>query len=490
MEKNIPLHLQEILFGTSDLTESKQLSKLVKQGAIRKIASKIYTPNFSDTPEVIIKRNLFMILGKLYPKAVISHRSAFEFEPTQDGHIFLTYTYTKNILFPGITVHLMEGKDGLDEDIPFIEGLYASQRERAYLENMQISRKRGAESKTLPRKEIVAKLEQFIRVNGEDAINALRDKARHLSVLLEMETEFDKLNHIISALLCTRPSSILTSSLAAVRAFGFPYDPNRIERFNTLYVSLLTSDFELFPDRNISEVSYRNFAFFESYFSNYIEGTRFEIDEAKKIIETNEPMPARNDDSHDLLGTYYIVSNRKEMGLTPESPEELIKILQYRHRVMLASRRSKMSGEFKDKNNFAGDTTFVDFNLVKGTLIKGFDYYNTLSSAFAKAAFMMFMISEIRPFLDGNGRIARVMMNAELSKAGVSKIIIPNVFRDDYLLALRKLTRQGDPEIFIKAMQRVHKFSSMIYGDDFDTMREFLCSANAFSESNEAVLTF
>ncbi|GAI76162.1 unnamed protein product, partial [marine sediment metagenome] len=29
---------------------------------------------------------------------------------------------------------------------------------------------------------------------------------------------------------------------------------------------------------------------------------------------------------------------------------------------------------------------------------------------------IMFVISEIHPFLDGNGRIARVMMNAELVK--------------------------------------------------------------------------
>lgn len=490
MEKNIPLHLQEVIFATSDLAESKQLSKLVKQGAIRKIAPKIYTSNLNDTPQDIIKRNLFMILGRLYPKAVISHRSAFEFAPTSSGHIFLTYTYTKNISLPGVTIHLMEGKDGLEEDVPFIEGLYASQRERAFLENMQTSRKSGDASKTLPRSEVEEKLEQFIRVNGNDAVNALRDRARELSKLLDMATEFEKLNNIISALLSTRSSNILTSPLAAARAFGFPYDPNRIELFNTLYVSLLKSDFEPLVDQNTTDIAYRNFAFFESYFSNYIEGTRFEVDEARKIIETNKPMPARNDDSHDVLGTYYIVSNRKEMSTVPASPEELIKILQYRHRVMLASRTSKMPGEFKDKNNFAGDTTFVDFNLVKGTLIKGFDYYHTLTSPFAKAIFMMFMTSEIHPFLDGNGRIARVMMNAELSKAGESKIIIPNVFRDDYLLALRKLTRQGEPEVFIKAMQRVHQFSSLVYGEDFNQIRDFLDSTNAFSDSGDTILKF
>jgi len=490
MEKNIPLHLQEILFATSDLAESKQLSKLIKQGVVRKIAAKIYTSNFVDTPEVIIRRNLFMVLGRLYPKAVISHRSAFEFAPTQGGHIFLTYTYTKNILFPGVTVHLLEGNGGLEKDVPFIEGLFASQRERAFLENMQVSRKGGAESKTLPRKEIEDKLEQFIRVNGENAINALRDSAKDLSKLLKMESEFDKLNNIIGALLSTRSSAVLTSPLAAARAFGFPYDPNRIDLFNSLYTSLLKKDFERLPDKNLSDKAYRNFAFFESYFSNYIEGTRFEVDEAKNIIDTNKPLPARNDDSHDVLGTYYIVSNCKEMFITPKSSEELIEILQYRHRVMLASRKSKMPGEFKDKNNFAGDTSFVDFNLVKGTLIKGFDYYNTLSSPFAKAVFMMFMTSEIHPFLDGNGRISRVMMNAELSKAGESKIIIPNVFREDYLLALRKLSRRGEPDIFIKAMLRVHNFSSMINGEDFNVMREFLNSANAFSDSTDAVLKF
>ena len=54
----------------------------------------------------------------------------------------------------------------------------------------------------------------------------------------------------------------------------------------------------------------------------------------------------------------------------------------------------------------------------------------------------MFTISEIHPFLDGNGRMARVMMNAELVKEDQAKILIPTVYRDDFILALRKMTRQ------------------------------------------------
>ncbi len=44
------------------------------------------------------------------------------------------------------------------------------------------------------------------------------------------------------------------------------------------------------------------------------------------------------------------------------------------------------------------------------------------------------------------GRIARVMLNAELVHGKRSRIIIPTVYREDYLLALRALTRQGNTD--------------------------------------------
>lgn len=102
----------------------------------------------------------------------------------------------------------------------------------------------------------------------------------------------------------------------------------------------------------------------------------------------------------------------------------------------------------------------------------------------------MFMISEIHPFLDGNGRIARVMMNAELVKAQQARIIIPTVYRDDYLGALRKLTRQSDPKVYIKMLQRVQRFSSTLIADSMDIIERQLEKSNAFKEHREAVLIF
>ena len=293
---------------------------------------------------------------------------------------------------------------------------------------------------------------------------------------------------MISALLSTYTSPILSSPVASARAFGLPYDPARLTLFEELFRELQQREYKSRPDKNASVKSFRNFAFFEAYFSNYIEGTVFKVEEAKEIIETNKPLVARNDDSHDVLGTYHLVSNKTEMTVTPKTSDELINILLYRHKILLSARESKNPGMFKDRNNFAGQTSFVDLTLVRGTLVKSFDFYQALEHPFSKAVYMMFVISEVHPFLDGNGRIARVMMNAELTKEGQSKIIIPTVYRDDYMGALKKLTRQQKPDPYIRMLQHAHEFSETIYNDDMDAMQDHLKQCNAFTEHTEAQL--
>jgi len=488
MENNPSLYLQEIVLGSSDKKISRQISKLVKGGRIRKIAPRIYSSNLTESIEAIIQRNLFHILGKLYPRSVLSHRSAFEYKPTKAGYIFLTYKYTKKVKLPGITISFLEGHKPIDRDNPFSGELYVSQKARAFLENLQSSKRPGATSKTLTLPEIEEKLELIIRVNGEDDLNKLRDAAKAIAPILGMQKEFKQLNKMISALLTTHALDIFSSPIASARAFGAPYDPMRIALFEEIFRQLQQREYKNRPEKNVSLKAFRNFAFFEAYFSNYIEGTVFEIAEAKQMIGTNKPIPSRNDDSHDVLGTYHLVSNRTEMSITPKTPEELLAILLYRHKILLSARESKNPGKFKDRNNFAGQTSFVDFTLVRGTLVKSFDFYQALEHSFSKAAYMMFVISEVHPFLDGNGRIARVMMNAELTKEGQSKIIVPTVYRDDYMGALRKLTRQLQPDPYIRMLQRAHEFSETIYNEDLEEMQEHLTQCNAFLEHTEGKL--
>jgi len=336
---------------------------------------------------------------------------------------------------------------------------------------------------------IEEKLEAIIRARGEQGLNALRDKAKEISQDLEMQKEFKKLNQLISDLLATGKSKNLTSPSAVARSLGEPVDPIRIKLFECLYEELAG---KVFSEHKVSSSpnNYKAFAFFESYFSNYIEGTEFTVVEAKEIVRTETPLPAREEDSHDILGTYRIVSDKKEMGLCPSSADVFLDLMRNRHAVLLQSRKSKKPGEFKDRNNRAGNTEFSDWSLVNETLKKGFDWYSLLKTSFAKAVYMMFLVSEVHPFLDGNGRIARVMMNAELSSKGFDKIIIPTAFREDYMGALRKLTRQQIADPFIRMMLKAYDFSSTLKQESLDEMEQYLISCDAFKEPKEGKLKF
>jgi len=306
MGKNQLPGTQEVIFASSNRSASRRITSLLKEKMIRKIAPRIYTSNLSEEPSTIIKRNWYRILASQYPDALLSHRSALEFKPTPGGHIFLTYTYTENIRLPGMTIHFLKGPGRIEGDNLFFENLYASQEARAYLENLQETRKKGETSKCLALPELEEKFEAIIRVRGEQGLNTLRDKAREIAPVMGMLKEFKKLNRLISDLLATGKVKNLTSPAAKARALGEPFDPDRIKLFEILYNDLAGKIFPSFEDRNTSNNAYNTFAFFESYFSNYIEGTEFTVSEAKDIITSQTPMPARDEDSHDILGTYRI----------------------------------------------------------------------------------------------------------------------------------------------------------------------------------------
>ena len=488
MEKNTLL--PEVLIASSDKKLSATITRLKKEKKIRKIAARVYTSNLTDTPEVIVGRNLYKIIGLLYPGALISHRSALELRPSAEGHFYLTHAYTKNISLPGVTLHLMAGPKPIGVDIPYLDGLLISNPVRAYLENLQLGYVRNGISKCLPQAELERRLEKKLLANGEKELNHLRDQAREIASDLKMEGEFRLLDKIIGAILSTREAEMLQSETAKAWAAGEPYDSQRIELFASLFEHLANKDFKHYPDINTTEHAYKNFAFFESYFSNYIEGTEFEVEEAKQIVDTGIALPTRDEDSHDVLGTFYITSNRKEMSILPKNPDDLISILQRRHSILLSSRPSKTPGLFKEQNNKAGNSHFVDYRMVRGTLKKGFEIYRAIQDPVARAYFILFMVSEIHPFTDGNGRISRIMMNAELNAAGMPKIIIPTVYRIDYIDALKRLTQNGEPATMIRAMERVRLFSSGLDGSDYDALKAYLEQCNAFKDDQEFILRF
>lgn len=478
----------EIVFSSSDSTISQAIHRALKAGALRKIAPRLYTPNFQDSVENIVKRNLYHILKHLFPGAVLSHRTALEGGLNVSSSIILTFTYTKKVVLPGITVRLIKGPGPLPGDIPFMGQLFLASRERALLENLQPSRERGGSAKTVSKEAIENFLDKLCRTYGSEELNRIRDRARKIALPLDMEKEFYLLDKLTGGLLGTKTAEILETNAGQARAKGLPYDVPRLELFANLVAYLNSLPIPSVVSTITTDAILNTFGFFEAYFSNYIEGTEFELSEARDIVLSGRVIASRPEDSHDILGTFRLVASFEEMRRVPGSAQELLALLQYRHHVLLSARQDKTPGHFKKISNRAGNTVFVKPELVQGTLIEAFSLYQALKPGIARAIFMMFMITEVHPFLDGNGRIARIMMNAELESAQELRIIVPTVFREDYLLALRRLSREGDPAPYVRMLERAQQFTSSIDFADYQKSVVQLTQANAFLEPSEGKL--
>jgi hypothetical protein len=157
--------------------------------------------------------------------------------------------------------------------------------------------------------------------------------------------------------------------------------------------------------------------------------------------------------------------------------------LRARHADLMRDRSEVGPGEFKDRANFAGNTQFVEPQLVRGTLVKGSQLLPSIPEGSARALYAMFLVAEVHPFLDGNGRLARLAMNAELSAVKASRTIVPTLFREDYLDTLRVLTREGNPELFVKAMQLIHRWTAAFNYEDLDRVIVSMRACNAFERS-------
>ena len=226
--------------------------------------------------------------------------------------------------------------------------------------------------------------------------------------------------------------------------------------------------------------------FFEAYFSNFIEGTEFAVDEAADIVFQGHIPKARPEDAHDVLGTWKVVSDPQEMSRLPRSFEELTALLKSRHAQIMEGRPDKGPGRFKADPNRAGATLFVAPELVEGTLAKGFEIYRGLTSPLHRAIFMMFLISEVHPFADGNGRAARIMMNAELVAAGENRIIVPTIYRNNYLMALKALSQNGITGAIVRTMDFAQRYTAAIDFTELERARFILDRTHAFTDPNEA----
>jgi hypothetical protein len=310
----------EVFLSTADIRRA--VSEALKAGRLRKLASRLYTTNLR---EKIVRQHLWPIVALYFPGALIADRTALENGPAPDGSIFLVGSSRKSIELPGLHLYVRPGHPPLIDDLPFVGGLRLSCPARAFLENLRPSRgpyKKEGVTRALTRREIEERLEGMLQRGSEQTLNRLRDDAKRIAPALGLEKEAAELDGLIGTLLGSRRMPV-SSPLASARVAGRPYDPQRLLHFELLHAALQSTPPVPRPSPARNPEGQATLAFFEAYFSNYIEGTQFEVDEAEAIIFQGRIPRSRPEDAHDILGTFAVVASEEEMRRTPRSAEDL-----------------------------------------------------------------------------------------------------------------------------------------------------------------------
>lgn len=460
-------------------------SRAARGGRLRRLARGLYTWNLDEDPARLLRRRWIEVAGLYFPDAVLVDRSAVEPRPAPDGSVFLDAgpepAHPSPVSLPGLVLKPRSGPGPLPGDMRF-GPLHRSGEARAALDNLRPSRARSGVARTLAAPELERWLERVARNRGEAELLRIRDEARGLAPSLDAERRWRQLDALIAALLGTGDAK-LTTSPGRARARRRPFDAARVSLFEALHGALAGHVAPLAPAPPDPD---RVFAFFEAYFSNFIEGTEFDVEEAEEIVFGGFVPEERPADAYDVLGTFEVVTGPALRARAPADAEDFAELLRLLNRRILRARPESAPGEWKRRPNRAGGTAFVAPDLVAGTLREAWSFYETLPAGFPRAVFAMFAVSEVHPFADGNGRVSRALLNAELSAAGQCRLVIPLCFRSDYLGALRAMSRQANPRPLLRMAERAQRWASLV---DWSAMQPALVQlrrTNALVPPDEA----
>ncbi len=421
------------IFWSRDYNASV-VSRAASAGEVSRIARGVYVRAALDA-RAVVGRNWQRILAREFPGALVADASARWLAP-RDGRLFVVHPRRGTLELPGLRIEPREGPGPLPTDHAMPEGIYFSSDARGLLDNLAEPSER-----LLAREDLERWIEQLAsRRDGIEYLNKERDEARSIAGSIRRRTAFEQLESVIRATLATGSAKGLRTRALQSRAAGKPIDELRLARVEALARHLEGQA----PDPVLASPGLAGqralLPFYEAYFSNYIEGTEFTLDEAAAIVFEQRIPPQRPDDAHDVFSTYRLVNDPSWLARTPATPEEFVDLVLERHEILMAARPDNDPGRFREIDVHAGGTPFSPWPSIEGTLLRSFAAGGRISEPFARAVFVHFLVAEVHPFADGNGRSARMAMNAELSAASEVRIVIPTGYRNDYLSGLAAAT--------------------------------------------------
>ena len=194
-------------------------------------------------------------------------------------------------------------------------------------------------------------------------------------------------------------------------------------------------------DENILKQIKAYFKISFTYTSNALEGNSLSLNETKIIIEDGITIGGKsvkdhlevigNSNAYDLL---FDIANRN----VPISEDIIFEL----HKMLYSNIDKKNAGKYRDCNVLITGSEFElpKFNIVPQLMtefVQNIEINKGEMHPIEFAAWLHEKLVSIHPFIDGNGRTARLLMNLALLNAGYNIITIPPVVRNDYITGLQ-----------------------------------------------------
>ncbi|MDR3048421.1 MAG: Fic family protein [Elusimicrobiota bacterium] len=184
--------------------------------------------------------------------------------------------------------------------------------------------------------------------------------------------------------------------------------------------------------------------------SNALEGNSLTESETKVVIEDGITIGGKTIREHnEALGHSEAYSLLEQLSANKEITEDDICSL---HRLFYYRIDESNAGKYRNQQVFISGTDYLppkyqEIPSLMQNFVKQIPKWKSEFHPIIYAAKLHREIASIHPFIDGNGRAARLVMNLALLQAGYPITIIPPILRSDYITSIRAANK-GDNERF------------------------------------------
>ena len=193
-----------------------------------------------------------------------------------------------------------------------------------------------------------------------------------------------------------------------------------------------------------------------TYNSNAIEGNTLTLQETKVVME------GITIGGKSLREHFEVINHREAIAYIEEIVKNNEPLTEWQikniHNLILKNIDVDNAGRYRSENVIISGAKHIPPNFLNldeemKNLIKW--YNEDISHPIEKSAKLHSIFVKIHPFIDGNGRTARLLLNFELMKNGYLPVVIKKENRLDYYVALDKSHTSGDYIDFVKMIEQL-----------------------------------